>query len=557
MSQPSHAWCKHVAGRPNGKNPNITATPVGRLFFPQSKSLGLDRTQYSNAVLAKIIYAGSNNTSYQQAAADLDHLAELDISAKQVRRLCKRVGDERVDERDAAVVTYQALPLVKRKSAPTGVAVPAVAVVSVDGGRVQIFERPGAAAPAPLKTATAEPAVVVAALTPSAPILAPPGPESAADENVPPAAPPVTAATTAPLKTATAEPAVVVAALTPSAPILAPPGPESAADENVPPAAPPGTAATTASGEEEEDEERRGKFWREDKIGLLMTMQSAESAFDPCPQIPKTFLNPTRITKLVRELKKRAPPREEAVKETDDPKAGDEALHANEAQWEPPEVQTKQVVATRHSWAQFGPMVAAAAWALGLFAAARKAFVADGAENNWTVHRQLFSSFVPILDFIHGLSYVFASAMAGRGFKEGWAVYERWIQGVWSGKVEQVIAELAVRQAELGIPAQDEPEGSPRAVVGRALTYLQNNQERMRYADYRRLGLPITSSYVESAVKQINYRVKGTEKFWNEAGAEELLQLRADYLSDGEVMEAYWERREFNETGQNRYRRVA
>jgi hypothetical protein len=508
MSQPSHAWCKHVAGRPNGKNPNITATPVGRLFFPQSKSLGLDRTQYSNAVLAKIIYAGSNNTSYQQAAADLDHLAELDISAKQVRRLCKRVGDERVDERDAAVVTYQALPLVKRKSAPTGVAVPAVAVVSVDGGRVQIFERPGAAAPAPLKTATAEPAVVVAALTPSAPILAPPGPESAADENVPPAAPP-------------------------------------------------GTAATTASGEEEEDEERRGKFWREDKIGLLMTMQSAESAFDPCPQIPKTFLNPTRITKLVRELKKRAPPREEAVKETDDPKAGDEALHANEAQWEPPEVQTKQVVATRHSWAQFGPMVAAAAWALGLFAAARKAFVADGAENNWTVHRQLFSSFVPILDFIHGLSYVFASAMAGRGFKEGWAVYERWIQGVWSGKVEQVIAELAVRQAELGIPAQDEPEGSPRAVVGRALTYLQNNQERMRYADYRRLGLPITSSYVESAVKQINYRVKGTEKFWNEAGAEELLQLRADYLSDGEVMEAYWERREFNETGQNRYRRVA
>jgi hypothetical protein len=557
MSQPSHAWCKHVAGRPNGKNPNITATPVGRLFFPQSKSLGLDRTQYSNAVLAKIIYAGSNNTSYQQAAADLDHLAELDISAKQVRRLCKRVGDERVDERDAAVVTYQALPLVKRKSAPTGVAVPAVAVVSVDGGRVQIFERPGAAAPAPLKTATAEPAVVVAALTPSAPILAPPGPESAADENVPPAAPPVTAATPAPLKTATAEPAVVVAALTPSAPILAPPGPESAADENVPPAAPPGTAATTASGEEEEDEERRGKFWREDKIGLLMTMQSAESAFDPCPQIPKTFLNPTRITKLVRELKKRAPPREEAVKETDDPKAGDEALHANEAQWEPPEVQTKQVVATRHSWAQFGPMVAAAAWALGLFAAARKAFVADGAENNWTVHRQLFSSFVPILDFIHGLSYVFASAMAGRGFKEGWAVYERWIQGVWSGKVEQVIAELAVRQAELGIPAQDEPEGSPRAVVGRALTYLQNNQERMRYADYRRLGLPITSSYVESAVKQINYRVKGTEKFWNEAGAEELLQLRADYLSDGEVMEAYWERREFNETGQNRYRRVA
>ena len=47
---------------------------------------------------------------------------------------------------------------------------------------------------------------------------------------------------------------------------------------------------------------------------------------------------------------------------------------------------------------------------------------------------------MPILDFIHGLSYVFASALAGHGFKEGWAVYERWIQWVWSGAVDKVIA---------------------------------------------------------------------------------------------------------------------
>jgi len=448
-------------------------------------------------VLAKIIYAGSNNTSYQQAHDDLGHLAELDVSAKQVRRLCKRIGDERVQERDAAVSAYQALPLVARKSAPAGLTPPALAVVGVDGGRVQIFERPhGAAAGAPANPAAAEPA---------------------------------------------AQPDHEVGAGAPSHAGLIPPGPQ--------PAAP-------AAAAEEDDDEKRGRFWREDKIGLLLTMQSEPSAQDPCPQIPKTFLNPARMTKLVRELKKRAPPQEEAAKETDDPDAGAAALRGNEARWEPPEVQASQLVATRRSWAQFGPMVATAAWALGFFAAARKAFLADGAENNWALHRQLFSSFVPILDFIHALSYVFASALAGRSFKEGWAVYERWIQWVWSGAVARVIAELAVRQAELGTPAPEDPEGSPRAVVGRALTYLQNNQERMRYADYRRQGLPLTSSYVESAVKQINRRVKGTEKFWNEAGAEEVLQLRADSLSDGDVMEAYWERREINESGQNRYRRA-
>ena len=515
-----------MAGRPNGKNPNITAANVGRLFFPQSQSLGLDRSQYSNAILAKIIYAGSNNTSFQQAHADLDRLAELDVSDKQVRRLCKRIGDERVDERDTAVATYQALPLVERKSAPAGVVPPAVVAVSVDGGRVQIFERPPGAA-APPKAATAEPVPEPDVVT-----------VATAAEPVP-------------------EPDVVTAATGASAAVPAPPGPEPAsgdAEDGKLPAAAAGVA-TAAAGAEEEDEERQGKFWREDKIGLLLTLQSEASASDPCPHIPKTFLNPARISKLVRELKKRAPPQEEAAQETEDPQAGDEALRANEAQWEPPEVQAKQVLATRRCWAQFGPMVATAAWALGFFAAERKAFVADGAENNWTLHRQLFSSFVPILDFIHGLSYVFAAALAGRGFKEGWAVYERWIQWVWSSAVEKVIAELALRQAELGMPAKDEPAGSPRAVVARALTYLQNHKDRMRYAEYRRQGLPITSSYVESAVKQINYRVKGTEKFWNEAGAEELLQLRADSLSDGDIMEAYWERREANETGQNRYRR--
>jgi hypothetical protein len=423
-------------------------------------------------VLAKIVYAGSNNTSYQHAKGDLHQLAEIDVSDKQVRRLCKRIGDERVNERDAAVAAYLALPLVERKSAPEGVVPPALAVVGVDGGRMQIFERSRASA---------------------------------------------------------AEDASLSA-----------------------------TAATvTATNTEEDDEERRGRFWREDKIGLLLTMESKESAQDPCPQIPKTFLHPARMSKLVRELKKRAPPREEAAKETDDVEAGTQALRDNDKRWEPPEVQAKQLVATRRSWDQFGPMVAAAAWKWGFFAAQRKAFLGDGAENNWTMHRQLFSSFEPILDFIHALAYVFAAAMAGRGFKEGWAVYERWIQWVWSGAVAKVIAELEVRQAEVGKPAKDEAEGSPRAVVARALTYLGNNKERMCYHDYRCQGLPITSSYVESAVKQINKRVKGTEKFWNEAGAEEILQLRADYLSDGDAMQAFWKRREAGETGQNRYRRAA
>jgi hypothetical protein len=62
----------------------------------------------------------------------------------------------------------------------------------------------------------------------------------------------------------------------------------------------------------------------------------------------------------------------------------------------------------------------------------------------------------------------------------------------------------------------------------------------MKYDEYRRLGLPITSSHMESTVKRFNLRVKGTEKFWSERGAKALPQLRADYLSETEPVEKFW-----------------
>ena len=69
-------------------------------------------------------------------------------------------------------------------------------------------------------------------------------------------------------------------------------------------------------------------------------------------------------------------------------------------------------------------------------------------------------------------------------------------------------------------------------MVAKAVTYVENNQARMDYPRYRRLGLPVTSSAVESLIKEFNYRVKGTEKFWNRPeGTQRILQVRAAVLS--------------------------
>jgi hypothetical protein len=94
-------------------------------------------------------------------------------------------------------------------------------------------------------------------------------------------------------------------------------------------------------------------------------------------------------------------------------------------------------------------------------------------------------------------------------------------------------------------------------VVAQARTYLENNRGRMRYHEYRQQGLPMVSSYLESAVKQFNQRAKGTEKFWSEEGAEAILQVRGDHLSDDQPLEQYWERRQAQATGQRPYRRIA
>ena len=198
----------------------VTAVNVGRLFFPQSKSLGIDRGEYSVAMLDKIVYAGVNNSSFEQGSKDLSKLAEVEVSAKQVERVCKRIGAERVDERNEAVEAYEALPLSERKATPAGVSAPELAVVGCDGGRLQILDRSGVQVEA----------------------------EEASD----------------------------------------------AADGN------------------------RGKHWREDKIGVLQTMKSEVSASDPCPEIPECFVDPTRILKLARELKKQSLPSEDAVGVSDE-----------------------------------------------------------------------------------------------------------------------------------------------------------------------------------------------------------------------------------------------
>jgi hypothetical protein len=272
--------------------------------------------------------------------------------------------------------------------------------------------------------------------------------------------------------------------------------------------------------------------WREYKAGVLMSMISEVHAEDPCPELPATFADPAQMRKIAREIKGFT--QESAVSTAAQDAAGPDFKQRVGR----PETLVKSVVATSGDVQTFGPLLAQAAYARGFHAAARKAFVADGSSTNWGVWHRYFSHYTPILDFVHALMYVYAAAMAGREANDGWSFYRDWSQWLWKGEVERLLAALEQRQQELGVPTKNET-GTPRAQLASSLGYLTNQLERMKYPEYRKQGLPITSSPIESTVKQINRRIKGTEKFWS-GGADPLLHLVADRLSQTNVTAKFW-----------------
>ncbi len=53
----------HAGRRGSGNNESAIAPAVGGLFFPQNRTLGIDRTSFSPRVQQKIVHAGVNSPS--------------------------------------------------------------------------------------------------------------------------------------------------------------------------------------------------------------------------------------------------------------------------------------------------------------------------------------------------------------------------------------------------------------------------------------------------------------------------------------------------------------
>jgi len=383
-----------------------------------------------------MVWAGSNLGGYEMAAEALRELGGVSISARRIRRVVNRIGDERVCEREAAVERFKEMDLPKQQAGSTAVEAPQVGVIMMDGGRYQRRDHFG-----------------------------------------------------------------------------------------------------------EKDRPAKENHWREDKVGCLLSMQSETHESDPTPELPEWLAASSAVAELAKMAEK------QGVSAASEPIQSQPTETLDEAIYPAPKLVSREVLASGAEAESFGWQLASRAWQRGFASAERQAFVADGAHVNWTIQRQHFSHATAILDLMHALSYAFS---ASEGVAEQ-GVFRRWAEWIWAGEVGRVIVALREHQERIGKPPAEASPTDPRERIARALTYYEHHRSRMNYPEYRRLGLPLTSSHIESTIKQINRRVKGSEKFWSKSTSEAVLQLRGDYLSDSAPLASFWLRHQSCQTGVNAY----
>jgi hypothetical protein len=285
--------------------------------------------------------------------------------------------------------------------------------------------------------------------------------------------------------------------------------------------------------------------WKETKVACCQTYTDVTSAADPQPKPPAEFVDREQVKRLAAEMQRLGGPA--APRAAPAPPVKRRRKRRPAARRRPrPRRRVRTVLATTQNNEAFGWQVAAEVHRRGLDLAPRKACLGDGSAAIWALFdfHLVAMGFIGILDVVHLLVHLYAAASAaqGKGSDAAWALYVRWIGLAWAGQVVPLLAALRAVQRRLGDAPAGAKDDDPRRVVAETIGYVQNNRARMDYPRYRRLGLPISSAPVESTIKQLNRRIKGSEKFWLTGGAEAILQVRAAYLSDDGRAERYWAR---------------
>jgi len=178
----------------------------------------------------------------------------------------------------------------------------------------------------------------------------------------------------------------------------------------------------------------------------------------------------------------------------------------------------------------------------------RLCYVTDAGDNETTYYRQVLRrlrhprtgqklAWFWVVDYYHVSERLWTMAEAlFEGGQRLWA---------WARKMQKLLLKPGgvgrVLHSAAALRSRLQPTGKCLADFRRAYRYLQTRRQYLRYADYRRLGLPIGSGVTEAACKTVyTQRLKLSGMRWHKPGAQTILTLRVLLLSG--VWEEVYER---------------
>ena len=178
----------------------------------------------------------------------------------------------------------------------------------------------------------------------------------------------------------------------------------------------------------------------------------------------------------------------------------------------------------------------------------RLSYVTDAGDNETTYYRKVLRrlrhprtgqrlEWYWVVDYYHASErlWAMAEALFGAG-RQSWA---------WARKMQKLLLKPGgvgrVLHSAAALRGRVKPRGKRLADFRRAYKYLQSRRQHLRYAEYRRLGMPIGSGVTEAACKTVyTQRLKLSGMRWQKAGAQTILTLRVILLSG--VWEQVYER---------------
>jgi len=174
---------------------------------------------------------------------------------------------------------------------------------------------------------------------------------------------------------------------------------------------------------------------------------------------------------------------------------------------------------------EFGWRIYGEAERRGIRRAEQIAVIADGAPWIWNIADEHFPRSTQIVDLYHAREHLsdLSKLVYGTGSRKAkeWSTALR--MDLDEGKVENVIGRMRRLR-----PANEQIQNEVRKTIN----YFDNNKERMRYRNFREMGLFVGSGVIEAGCKTITgQRLKRSGMKWSLRGANAIIALRCAQLS--------------------------